>query len=236
MKKKKGLTFVIIGTQKYSRYAVDLIESIFRSQQSYFEIFLFSDVCDLSKQSLYSEIHFEVVHHDKWPAMTMQRFKFILSISNQVSTSHVIYVDADALVLEDLGEVLNAEVMTFVQHPGFWRETQPAEPSGTWENRSELTCYVPIELQRSYVCGGVWFGPTQAVVKMSEIIVQMMDRDFQRNLLAIWHDESYVNWFFSNMRSLSIDPSYAYVDTYNHLHNLTPKIKVLDKPENWVRD
>ena len=233
---KKGLTFVIIGTQKYSSYAVDLIESIFRSQQIYFEIFLFSDVCDPSKQSLYNEIHFEVVHHDKWPAMTMQRFKFILSVRSQISTSHFIYVDDDALVLEDLGEALNAEVMTFVQHPGFWRETRPDEPLGTWENRSELTCYVPIELQTSYVCGGVWFGPTQAVMKMSEIIIQMMDKDFKANLLATWHDESYVNWFFSNIRSHSVDPSHAYVDSYNHLRNLVPKIKVLDKPQNWTRD
>jgi hypothetical protein len=71
---------------------------------------------------------------------------------------------------------------------------------------------------------------------MAEVVKLVMDNDLQKGLVAVWHDESYVNWYLTFLRSETKDPSYAYVDSYAHLSNLRPKIKVLDKPENWVRE
>jgi histo-blood group ABO system transferase len=232
----RGLTFIIIGTQKYSLYAANLIKSIFVTQQNRFEIFLFTDVCEIAHKQIYEDINIEVIYHEKWPAMTMKRFEFILSVRDRISTSHLIYVDADALVVEDLGSVLDTTSMTFVEHPGFWREDVLGDAMGTWEERRDLSCFVPRESQKTYVCGGVWFGPTQSVLKMAEVVKLVMDNDLQKGLVAVWHDESYVNWYLTFLRSETKDPSYAYVDSYAHLSNLRPKIKVLDKPENWVRE
>lgn len=232
----RGLTFIIIGTQKYSLYAADLIKSIFATQKSQFDVFLFTDVCEIAHKHIYKDVNVEVIYHEKWPAMTMKRFEFILSVGNRVRTSHLIYIDADALVVEDLDCVLDTKIMTFVEHPGFWREDSSSNVMGTWEERRELSCFVPRESQKTYVCGGVWFGPTQSVLKMAEVLKSMMDKDLQKELVAVWHDESYVNWYLTFIRSDSRDPSYAFVDGYSHLSNLRPKIKVLDKPASWVRE
>jgi hypothetical protein len=232
----------VIGTFKYSAFALNLIRSIReKHERKDVEIHLFSDNCVRNAELTYESINFHTVTHEEWPFSTLNRFKYILSKQNLYRGSHLIYIDADALLRGNLLEIVEAKRLTFVAHPGFWRErkilSRKSKTSlGGWETRSEQLSFIPLEKRKNYICGGVWFGPTDEVINMCEVLYEIHLKDLGMNQIPVWHDESYVNWYNSNFECDVVNPRFAYVRNYSHLSNLTPVVEVLDKPSGWIRD
>ena len=232
----------MIGTFKYSAFALNLIRSIReKHERKDVEIHLFSDNCVRNAELTYESINFHTVTHEEWPFSTLNRFKYILSKQNLYRGSHLIYIDADALLRGDLTEILTSQEVNFVAHPGYWRPPRlipffHKKTSATWEDRPNQLSYVSPQKRGEYVCGGVWFGPREEILKMCQIVQELHLKDLKMNRIPIWHDESYVNWFNANYKCSTENPRFAYVKSYSHLSKLKPVIEVIDKPKNWTRD
>lgn len=238
------LTVVIIATNKYSQYAVNLIRSLWQfHEKSELDIHLFGDNCLRNAELTYEGINFHTVEHQPWPFSTLNRFKFILSKKDQFKGSTFVYLDADTLVKKNLAIMNNSSDVTFVAHPGYWRPKKlsllpfkKVTILGSWENRSDQLSFVPPSKRKIYVCGGVWFGPTAKIIEMCETLHAMHLEDLSFNRIPIWHDESYLNWYFVEKQKKFVSPEFAFVQDYDHLKKLNPYIEVLEKPLGWQRD
>jgi hypothetical protein len=145
------------------------------------------------------------------------------------------------LLRGDLTEILTSQEVNFVAHPGYWRPPKlipffHKKTSAIWEDKPNQLSYVSPKKRGEYVCGGVWFGPREEILKMCQIVQELHLEDLKMNQIPIWHDESYVNWFNANYKCSTENPRFAYVKSYSHLSKLKPVIEVLDKPKNWRRD
>jgi hypothetical protein len=240
----KQMTVVIIATNKYSQYAVNLIRSLWQyHEKDELDIHLFGDNCLRNAELTYQGVSYHTVEHQLWPFSTLNRFKFILSKKDQFKGSTFIYIDADTLVKKNLRIIEKFSDVTFVAHPGYWRPKKisilpfrKTKTLGTWEDRPEQLSFVHPSKRRIYVCGGVWFGPTASIIEMCEVLENLHVKDLGLNQIPIWHDESYLNWYLVEKGKKYVTPEFAFVKEYQHLKKLKPYIEVLEKPTNWKRD
>jgi histo-blood group ABO system transferase len=141
------------------------------------------------------------------------------------------------LFLDHVGdEVLKDTVVTL--HPGYYAKTRPEY---TYETRKTSTAYVAPNEGDYYFAGG--FNGGFKYLEVAEKITKMIDKDAENGMVAVWHDESYLNrYFIDNKPSLILDPSYCYPDIANaaravewRLTQFKPKLIALDKNHKEIR-
>ena len=239
-----NLAIVIVGTGKYSFYAAGLIKSILELNMSDVQIHLFTDNCPRLARLPFNNIFVHTVYYEEWPAATLNRFKYIISIKEKISASHIMYIDADSLAAKNFFEEVTAsKKITFVEHPGFYRNypmiikriRSMFDHAGTWEKRSGQMSFISRFSRRPYTCGGTWFGPANEVVRMCEIILDRILQDQQMKQIPLWHDQSHTNWYCANFKSDIQSPKFAFVSYYPNLRKISPLIYVLEKPIHWTK-
>lgn len=191
-----------------------------------------------------------------WPDATLLRFRAISEYASAIKGQVTCWLDADMLVLRPTGSELDSKKwksgLAFVRHPGFWRPTglkantarlqspkiipndlwwlikgRPA--LGAWESNPRSRAFVGEEQRSVYVCGGVWFGQTAAILQMSEVLAQRTDEDLAAGLVAKWHDESHLNWYLAHTDATLLAPSYCFEESYPRLIGINPRIKAVNK-------
>lgn len=196
------------------------------------------------------------IENEKWPFPTLLKFYYLYSGRDHIFGDYVLHLDADMLFSEgfDLNEllkVLDSQPLAFVNHPGYFRDGPDKSLKfyqknphliasdfkllvkygavGTWETNSNSTAYVPRSSRHKYVCGGVWLGHRRQVLEMSSKLSERIQDDLDRGIIAIYHDESHLNWYFSQGLAAILPPNYCYEPSYKHLGFLKPQIIAVDK-------
>jgi len=191
-----------------------------------------------------------------WPDATLLRFRAINEYARDINDDLACWLDADMLVVRNTGDELTPKNwvngLAFVRHPGFWRPTGGAQvqtwlkqpralasdilwnltgkkPLGAWEDNDQSRAYVTAKQRRDYVCGGVWFGWTDRILQMSEVLAVRTDEDLANSLVARWHDESHINWYLAHNAATLLGPEYCYERTYPHLQVIEPRIEAVNK-------
>ena len=76
---------------------------------------------------------------------------------------------------------------------------------------------------------------------MAETIVNNVEKDFENNLISVWHDESHMNrYLINNPPTVELTPSYCYPEAARFNPNswhvpFDPKIVALEKNHSEVR-
>lgn len=201
-----------------------------------------------------------VVHEipsEPWPLPTLLRYKHISGVLDLIHSGYFMYIDADMILHSefdlDIPEIIMKNEINFVAHPGFWRSSRRGLnrfqvsnlPSffkdfirrlrlgalGDWETRKYSKAYVPRKLRNTYICGGIWFGPTN---KLSLLVRELSERtqlDLDDGIVAKWHDESHLNSWYSRNSGNVLLPEYCFDPTYTNLRGLRPLIEAVDKGE-----
>ena len=127
----------------------------------------------------------------------------------------------------DVGdEILGDSVATI--HPGF------LGGRGTPETRPQSTAYIHPMDNLVYYAGGFNGGSSSNFLKMSEQIDRNIDVDSRNGIIAVWHDESHLNKFFTkNKPTTVLNPSYCYPESWNL--NYDKKLLALDKNHDEIR-
>ena len=92
-----------------------------------------------------------------------------------------------------------------------------------------------------YYAGGFNGGKPEHFLKMAQTIVDNVEKDSEKGLIAVWHDESHMNrYLVSNPPTLALNPSYCYPENVRVNPNgwhvpFEPKIVALDKNHAEVR-
>lgn len=202
-------------------------------------VFLFTD----AEREFPQDTRVYPISRKGFPGDTLYRYHYILQAVSEIRalTDVVYYLDVDMRVLSEVGpEILPDEDLLYVgvSHPGFWMGRTPNLPLGTPETNPRSTAFIsPEENRPCYWAGGFQGGSTQAFLEMAKIIRRNINKDDEQGLMAVWHDESHLNRYFTTLRGMvkTLTPDYCYPESWDLGHNLTKRIVALDKDHAKVR-
>lgn len=229
---------LVIGTRKYKHFFQNLYESfekyvLINHEKTYF---YFTD--DLAQQ-VPSNVKLFEAPAENWPLPTLFRYKYMLIAKNDLlDMDYLFYTDIDMLAINTIGEeILPKEYkLMATAHPGFYKKSL-----GTPEKRQISRAYIGSHEQREYyICGGIQGGYSKDYIKAMEIMNEMIQEDYSKNIIPIYHDESIWNRFYvTNKQFFKIlTPEYCYPEckykninlgNYETIIDLTPRLLALDK-------
>jgi hypothetical protein len=203
------------------------------------------------------------IEHKPWPYVTLDRYKYIYDIKEFITGDVIVYIDADMKFVANFDpldqlDVKSGQDLAFVQHPGFYRASFKALPFsvinlvtqikdlwdklfvgglGSWERRKISTAYVPYSKRKKYYIGAIWFGSRAKILEMCYELMQQIDIDGNKNVMAKWHDESHLNAYAVRNKHVIVNPSYCFVSSYKQLSDLKPIVEAVDKNLRsvWIR-
>jgi len=176
-----------------------------------------------------------------YPNQTLRRYHIFLEQKNFLlaNYSQVFYVDADMRFVAPVGDIFS-EGITATLHPGFFLKgkrgiTRKPEPGQTLQPGLRYTHYVagtPEERPEStafllnneyYYCGGFNGGSTEAYLRMAETLAKNIDADSEKNIIALWHDESHLNrYLHDHPPAKTLSPSYCFPEGYKGHYGWSP--------------
>ena len=222
---------LVIATGKYTQF----IPPLFKSVQKHFmnghevNIFVFTDG-KIPENDTIKRVEQE---HLGWPHATLKRYHVFDNNKDVLSEmDYLFYCDADMKFVADIGEEILPEKdsngLVGTEHPGFHGGRR-----GTYETRKESTAYVPPNEGVIYCAGGFNGGTSEAFLRMSKTIKERVDKDLEKNIIAIWHDESQMNRYFIDNHPKILNPSYCYPESWSI--PFEKKLLALDKNHSEIR-
>ncbi len=151
-----------------------------------------------------------------------------------------------ALVPTRVGDEILGDGLTAAEHPMYSLDTRYIPP---YEPNPESAAYIPRPGRISghgkskrfrplYFAGGFQGGRTEPWIAAMKTMKELIDKDFVKNYIPIWNDESVWNRYcFDNPPGIVLNPSYVYPDSLNSAYyrkiwgrNYVPKIITITKP------
>jgi hypothetical protein len=194
-------------------------------------VFTDGELCDTpSNVSVYNQKHLS------WPYITLLRFETILKIREDLSHSDwILFLDADMLVVDEVKEedIFTDKKYIGVHHPCHYLRMPPHDkfPGAFETNSKSLACITDFDDTSIYFQGCLWGGKVPYVIEMIEELKSRVEIDLSNDIIAVWHDESQMNKFFSErLRDVHIlNPSFAYPEDYSKYCNFEKKIVHISK-------
>ncbi|XP_056395489.1 histo-blood group ABO system transferase-like isoform X3 [Hyla sarda] len=156
----------------------------------------------------------EVPAYERWQDVSMRRMEMIRDFSIKRFVNEVDYlacVDVDMVFLDYVGVEILSKVFGAL-HPGFFNKTRR---EFTYERRPQSSAYIPFEAGDFYYAGGYFGGVIEEVVRLTNYCHQAMMADKQKNMEALWHDESYLNkYFLLHKPTKLLSPEYIWNNYY----------------------
>lgn len=183
----------LIATNKY----ITFLDKMLQSVNTYFfptterHVIIYTNMPHPTNYiGLYPTIifHFIQIEHEPWPLITLKRFHSFSKCTFDVS--HSFYCDVDAFFTKTLTiDMLNNSFYGTV-HPGY------KGGKGTVCSNPNSTSCIPVGENNTYFCGGFFGGDHTLFMKMTHELQDRIQTDIDRDVMADWHDESHLNWYF----------------------------------------
>jgi len=219
---------LVVATNRYFEFVERLCESVRR----YFHPTDRTQIVLFTNQPHAPEGVWRVDQpHLPWPGPTLMRYHMYLGQEALLARLDYLFCcDADMCFTDHVGpEILGDRVGTL--HPGFFRVPRRQFP---YETRScSRACIAPDE-GHWYFAGGFNGGRATSFLDTARAVRGLVDEDLARDVVAVWHDESYLNRVFCDRSpSLILSPSYCYPESMTL--PLPRKLVALDKPHAEMR-
>ena len=142
--------------------------------------------------------------HLDWPYITLKRFE-IVNKAREIISDHdwFVFIDADALVVDriDEDEFFTDKPLFGVHHPCHFLKMQPhTESPGAYEQNPKSEAYIDLSkgLPDIYWQGCLWGGQVPQVCVMIDELQARVNRDLEKDIVAVWHDESQINKYLKS--------------------------------------
>jgi hypothetical protein len=224
--KKIGILYICTG--KYTIFWDDFYKSTEKYLLPELEkhYFVFTD----GEINTYENPFVKIVEQKRlgWPFDTLYRFKIFLGIENQLQEMDYLYFfNSNLILLQNIGnEILPDEQdeLVVTQHPGFYNKKRK---KFTYETNKKSSAYIAENEGNIYVAGGLNGGRTQSFLKLAQELCKNIDVDFEKNIIAIWHDESHLNRYVIGKNVKVLSPAYLFPQ--DSTIPFEQKILILDK-------
>jgi hypothetical protein len=199
----------------------------------------------------------------KWPEATLLRYQIFEAAAEVISEDLLMHLDADMIInrspIETILKASTTSPICLVSHPGYWRpkgfvnkvnfyrKNLPVLLNdlrmifitgglGSWETNKQSTAFVRRRFRRNYVCGGTWFGERESFLKMVSELSRNVAVDLEQNRVAVWHDESHLNWYYANRPCTLLDVRFSWFKGFKNLRDIEPLICTVEKKKGEGRE
>jgi len=238
---KTGLLVIATG-ENYRRYAKNFIESATKFFPPH-DVILFTDnILDEFTQDFCANNRVRIIAHRHlgFPLATLMRYHtFMASATILAEYEYLFYCDADMLFVATITEdEILSDGITATLHPGY------LNLPGTPERNENSAAYCP--KVEKYYAGGFNGGKTDAFLRMAEWIIEGVNKDQDKNVKAVWNDESFLNRYLNeNPPSKVLSPEFCYPENAvttgyyktiwtnaGYPDGFVPKLMALEKPKS----
>lgn len=193
---------------------------------------LFTDNAELlSQQSSYSNVTMIEQEALEWPYIALMRYQIVLGISHILEKyDFTFYFNGNTEFLsevpkEDLLPLKADQKITLYLQPHVFHKNRNKYP---YDRNSESNAFIPYNQGHYYFAGGITGGRTKNYLEMCKILHNHTTSDLQKNIIALWHDESYLNKFALNRNDIKVLPPY-FTKGENEYWKHTSKLMFSDK-------
>jgi len=202
---KTKIGILLISTWKYNKFIDSTIQQI---RELFFKnseviIYLHTDSTDKHDADLIIKIN-----HKEWPFVALEKFKTFVENQDKYDCDYLFYLDVDTKIFKHVNEdILDDFVVT--EHSGYVGKI------GTPETNPISKAFIPKSEYTKYICGAFFGGKKKTFLQIAKLLQENTKSDLQNNYIAIWHDESHLNKYYSqNKNKVKILPySYMYNGT-----------------------
>ena len=231
---KVAITF--IGTNKY----LDFLPKYYENVEKYFlpntekTIFAFTDG-ELNDTPDNLKVYHQ--EHLEWPYITLKRFEIINKAREEIEKHDwLVFIDGDALPVTTITEeeFFTDKPLFGVHHPCHFLGMEPhTQAPGAYDQNPNSEAYVDTSkgLPEVYYQGCFWGGKVPNVCAMIDELEARVNRDLEKDVVALWHDESQINKYFLERLDMvhTYGPEYAFPEVFKDYCQFSPKIVHLAK-------
>lgn len=210
---KIGILYVCTG--KYSIFWKDFYLSmeknfLINSEKHYF---IFTDNQEINFKKNNKNIH-KIYQEDLgWPDNTLMRYNIFLQKEKElVGMDYLFFFNANLLVQKNITEneflPTGSNNLLATIHPGFYDKNRN---KFTYEINKNSSAYIAKDQGEYYFAGGLNGGKANNFIEAMKQMNHNIATDKQKNIVAIWHDESHWNRYLVRRSDIKIlEPSYLY--------------------------
>jgi len=230
------VAIAFIGTSKYlnflPQYYEKIRENFLPNTKKTFLVFTDGEGDYPEDVKVYSQKHLE------WPYITLTRFEILNKAREEIAEHDwLVFLDADTLVVDKVLEedFFSDKPLFGVWHPCHNLGMPPHNKApGAFETNPLSLASVNFEVEKypsHYYQGCLWGGKVPEVLNMIGELESRVKKDLEKNVIAVWHDESHLNkYFIENYDKVNtLGPEYAYPEVFSGYCDFEPKIVHLAK-------
>lgn len=150
-----------------------------------------------------------------WPFNTMKRFEMFEKCEEELKKyDYIFFINGNAIFKKKLTRNFineNKNIITIV-HPGLANYPIDKYP---YERRKKSMAYISKKEGKYYVQGAFIGGKRESFIKMTKFLNERIKKDIANGIIAIWHDESFLNFYILNRNDIQImGKQYLYYEEY----------------------
>lgn len=207
---KVGILYICTG--KYDIFWNDFYQSAeqFLLPNSEKHYFVFTDSKTIQSSDRIHKIYQEQLG---WPKDTLMRFHLFLTIEEELKKmDYLFFLNANYTFIKTIteDEILPTEKDNFLTgqlHPVAYHLQRKKY---AYEANPKSTAYIAENAGTYYFAGGLIGGRTTEFIQLCNKLKQNIDEDFKNDIIAIWHDESHINNYFSKIEPKKLHPGYCF--------------------------
>lgn len=227
-----SVAILYICTGKYSV----LWEGFYQSFKEHFlknskiDYYVFTDAKLLEFENN-EDVHKIYQNNLGWPGNTLRRFDIFLTIEKEISKKDFIFfVNANMRCVTDIEEkdflpLLPEEELVMVKHAGYYNQDVGKYP---YEKNPESLACVPNDMAKYYVMGSLNGGKSKAYLQLIHTLSENIETDYQKGIIAVWHDESHLNHYLLGRNDVKLLPP-CYCADVEKEYSFEPKMVLLNK-------
>lgn len=212
---KLKIAILYICTGKYDIFWQEFYQSceknfLLNCQKEYF---VFTDANHIYAENTAS-IHKIYQKNLGWPGNTLFRYHIFLKQKDTLKKyDYIFFFNANMKFLQVIDEnILPESGLMVVQHPGYYKTEADNLP---YDRNAKSLAYIPYGTGKVYVCGGFNGGKTKDFLTLIETIAENTEKDYEKGIVARWHDESHINKYILYQKYVLLSPAYAYPENEN---------------------
>lgn len=230
------VAIIFIGTAKYLNFLPNYYSNaekfLFPSVEKQYFVFT-----DGELDGLPDNITLIPQEHLPFPYITLYRFDIIKRAIDKIEEyDYLLFMDADTKVVApvEFGEIFDdKKPLTGAHHPCHALGMNPHTkfPGAFETNPASLASVTHSDDTSTYWQACIWGG---RMAEAKELVFELDRRvkvDESNGIIAVWHDESQINKYFIERKSMvnTIHPKYAYPEIFDDMLEWEPKIVHLSK-------
>jgi hypothetical protein len=226
------IAILYICTGKYSIFWDDFYKSSeqFLLPDHCKHYFLFTDSNEITSKD---RIHKIYQSKRGFPLDSLLRFEMFMTITEELkSYDYVFFFNSNILFVSNVGnEILpddSHEGIAGFLHPGYYNKKVFWFP---YEKRKKSTAYISPKTEKlKYFMGAANGGRSKDYLKLIETCYKNTKSDWQKGIIANYHDESHLNRYVAGKQILELSPAYLYPE--DSKLKFDPKILIINKAKH----